>query len=114
MYTRGFGQVEYGPTLEQLSATPLTLPSSNVGGGGVSPADIAMGLNPLPANNPLSASGQSNLSAAQLQTLSNLNAQYFPSTSSLTDWFNSYSSYIIIGGAAILALLFFGPSRRRR
>jgi hypothetical protein len=90
----------------------LALSPSNIGGG-ASPSDIAMALNPLPANNPIATP----LPASTIDALSALNAWYFgtsTSTGSFTDWLNQNSSYIVIGGAFVLALLFFGPSVRRR
>ena len=76
-------------------------------------SDIASALNPLPANNPIGTP----LPASTVDALSALNASYFgtsTSTGSFSDWLNQNSSYIVIGGAVVLALLFFGPSGRRR
>ena len=89
----------------------LALSPSNIGGG-ASPSDIATSLNPLPANM-LAAP----LPDSTIDALSALNASYFgtsTSTGSFSDWLNQNSSYIVIGGAVVLALLFFGPSGRRR
>jgi hypothetical protein len=93
--------------LGDASTDVLNLPTT-----GPTPTDLAMVLNPLP-NNPLSATGQSNLSPAQLDSLSALNAQYFNQGSSLTSWINANSTYLMIGGAALLALMLFSGRRRR-
>ena len=107
--SRGMGQSST-VDIPGLQTLVTNLPSTNAGG---SPSDIAMALNPLPANNPIATP----LPASTIDALSALNASYFgtsTSTGSFTDWLNQNSSYIVIGGAVVLALLFFGPSGRRR
>ena len=97
----GMGQVG-----DELAGLPILNPAI------ANPGSIQEALVGGNLTNPLSATGASTETPSQLAAQSAANVSEF--TTTFTDWLNTNSTYVLMGGAALLLLVLFSGSGRRR